>query len=205
MTFGVSIGEDCVIAATARFIGPVTLGDRVTVCDGAVIGSAGDHRQLAATTQMLTIGDDTIIREHVVIHRGVAGTSRRFWGTKIGKNCYLMAGTLLEHDTQLGDDVTLSPYVVLAGHTVVLDGANLGIAAATHQGVTIGANAMVGMHATVLHDVPPGAKVVGSPAKVIGVNTVGIKRSGYGKKRMASLALDYELLAGDRPPMKVKA
>jgi UDP-N-acetylglucosamine acyltransferase len=200
MTFGLSMGEDCVISPTARFIGVVVLGDRVTIADGAVIGSTGGHRHLGPrTTEALTIGDDTVIHENVVIHRGLEAEGKRFWGTSIGARCYIMAGAVIEHDAQIGKDVTIAAQVGLGGHAAVLDGANIGIGAAVHQNVTIGACAMVGMGATVLSDVPTGVTVVGCPARVIGINTIGIERAGYNTQRMASLAGAYGALAGDRP------
>ena len=202
MVIATAMGLNCMIAPSARFIGPVTLGDRVRIHDGAVIGAPGEHRLLRSDRpSVIHIGDDTVIREHVTIMRGVDGDGPRYWGTNVGRRCYIMAGCHLEHDVQVGDDVTLSPHVCLAGHVAVLDGANLGIGVAVHQFVTVGALAMVGMNAAVLHDVPTGAKVAGVPARIIGENVVGIERSGYDAARMDELKARYAELAGARAGM----
>jgi mannose-6-phosphate isomerase-like protein (cupin superfamily) len=51
--------------------------------------------------------------------------------------------------------------------TVVHRGASIGANATILPGVEIGEGAMVGAGAVVTHDVPPGATVVGSPARVL--------------------------------------
>ncbi len=55
----------------------------------------------------------------------------------------------------------------------VATGAFLGAGAVLAPGVTIGANAVVGAGAVVVRDVPPGAVVVGNPAKVLRQSDVG--------------------------------
>lgn len=54
-----------------------------------------------------------------------------------------------------GRPVRIEAGAVVAGHAVVM------------PGVTIGRGAVVDHHAVVRHDVPPGAKVAGNPAKVV--------------------------------------
>ncbi|MBX7540904.1 serine O-acetyltransferase [Qipengyuania sphaerica] len=49
----------------------------------------------------------------------------------------------------------------------VEDGAYIGAGAVILGGVTVGANAIVGANAVVLNDVPPGATVVGNPARIV--------------------------------------
>jgi UDP-N-acetylglucosamine acyltransferase len=204
--FGVSQGDDCTISPTARFIGCVTLGRSVTVSDGAVIGSAGQHLTEPTEWQSVVhIGNGSVVREFVVIQRGLVPPgedTKRYWGTNIGQNCYIMHGVHIPHDCYIGNDVILSPFVALAGHTAILDGAMLGLGAMVHQHVTIGHNAMIGMGSVVLHDVPPCAKVVGSPARLVGANTVGVERNGYDADRVGRLWQQYKAMAGDRPEVK---
>ena len=74
----------------------------------------------------------------------------------------------------VADDVTLSPNVVLGGHTRVHRGATIGIGAMTHQRSTVGAYSMVGMGSVVTKDVPAFALVVGSPARITRWNARGV-------------------------------
>lgn len=170
---GVTIGEDCVIADTAVLHGPLAIGDRVQIGEYCVIGTPGEHRGSKGNSPVIMrIGNDTILREHVVVQRGVllGENSSRQFGTSIGRRCMLMHGVHIAHDCFVDDDVTMAPYVVLGGHTYVQRGTTFGIHAATHQNTTVGYCSMIGMGAVVVRDVNPFAVVVGSPAKSIGVN-----------------------------------
>lgn len=81
----------------------------------------------------------------------------------IGPHCYL---TDHDHQTRKGAPVSEQP---LVGAPVLLGGdVWLGAGVAVLKGVTIGEGAVVGAGAVVTHDVPPGAKVAGVPARVIG-------------------------------------
>lgn len=168
----VLLGSDCKIAETAILIGPLVIGDRVEIGEYCVIGSKGEHRNSRGDNpHAIRIGDDTIIREHVVVQRGVLTDSgQRSFGTSIGRRCYIMHGAHIAHDCFVDDDVTMSPGVVLGGHTYVQRGANFGINSATHQNVTIGYCSMIGMGAVCVNDVNPQDVVVGIPAKMLGFN-----------------------------------
>lgn len=203
MNLGISMGEDCIVSPTARFIGCVVLGDRVSISDGVVIGSPGEHVSRGTTEDsVIHIGDDTVIREHVVIQRGLAGDDPRGWGTNIGKRCYIMHGVHIAHDCVLGNEVTVAPGVVMAGHVAVLDGATIGIGVSIHQRVTIGGESMVGMDSTLLHDVPTRTLVRGSPARAVGPNIRGIEKSWRNPLLVAQLEAEYDRLKGARPEIK---
>jgi UDP-N-acetylglucosamine acyltransferase len=195
----VHIGEGCTIASSAVLVGPLRIGARCRISHGVVIGEDGEHRS-RASAGIITIGDGCTIREHVVIQRGLEGDDDRGWGTHVGSGALLMHGCHVAHDCLVGDGVTMSPSVVLGGHTVVGDWATLGIGAATHQRVTIGGLAMVGMGAVVLRDVWPCRTVVGIPARDVGENVVGLARA-------VSVDLDrlerhFARYSGARPPRR---
>jgi dTDP-4-dehydrorhamnose 3,5-epimerase-like enzyme len=56
--------------------------------------------------------------------------------------------------------------------TIIRRGASIGANATILPGVTIGDHAMVGAGAVVTHNVPPHAKVVGNPARIVGYMNV---------------------------------
>lgn len=70
-------------------------------------------------------------------------------GAKIGKNCLIVAGTVIGGSTEIGDNCYI------------------GINASIKNKIRIGNNVVVGMGAVVLKDVPDGCTVVGNPARIL--------------------------------------
>ena len=76
----------------------------------------------------------------------------------------------ISHDCVIGNYVTFAPGVRCNGNVVIEDHAYIGAGAIIKQGMpgkplTIGAGSVVGMGAVVTKNVPPGAIVIGNPAK----------------------------------------
>jgi UDP-N-acetylglucosamine acyltransferase len=190
---GVELGEDNVIGPYAVLTGPCRIGDRTWIGAHAVLGAAPEVRGHAHGVPWggepvgpgVEIGEDTVIREFTTVH---GGTHR---ATRIGSRCYVMNHVHVGHDSAVDDDVTLSASATLAGHVEVGAGANVGLSSAVHQHRVVGPGAMVGMGAVVTRDVPPFATVVGSPARVRGVNEVGMRRRGFGDDDIGALAERY--------------
>ena len=105
----------------------------------------------------------------------------RLGGIRIGQGGFVgMHGwfeDLYTHRVTIGDNVTISFRVTLVAHgpksnpekmaIVIEDGAYIGCNATILPGVTVGKGAGVGACAVVTKDVPPGAVVVGNPARVL--------------------------------------
>ncbi len=172
----VQMGALVKVGPFCHLVGPLDLGEGVTLHSGVSIGACAEHRdhEMRNSDRLIKIGATTVVRENVVIHRGLSNGV----GTSIGEECYIMAGAYLAHDTIVEKGVTISAGVKLAGHAVICQFANLGIGCMVHQFVVVGAVAMVGMGAVVLHHVIGGTTVVGVPARVIGVNRIGLERHG---------------------------
>ena len=89
---------------------------------------------------------------------------------EIGMHSHVNIGCTLSHDVRLGEFVTLSPGVHLAGNVVVEDGAFLGVGASVINGssgspLVIGAGAVVAAGAAVIRSVDASAVVGGVPAR----------------------------------------
>jgi UDP-N-acetylglucosamine acyltransferase len=200
---GVEIGAYSIIGKNVRIGTETKIGSHVVVEENTEIGSGvkisphavigGDPQDLKWKGQntYCAIGDDTVIREFVTIHRGsVEGNV-----TRVGGKCFLMSNVHIAHDCQIGSDVTMANLATLGGHCRVDDGAVLGGMCVAHQFVHIGKYAMIGGTAGLMQDVPPFMMAFGTaPAKIVNINHIGIRRAGYSREDRANLRFCFRLL-----------
>jgi UDP-N-acetylglucosamine acyltransferase len=169
----VVLGSGTSVGAFSYLRGPLVVGDDTRIYPHVIIGTEGEHKS-RASTGVIRIGSGVVVRELVVIQRGTGDAE-----TAIGDGSFIMDHCHVAHDVTIAAGVTLSPNVVLGGHSHVLDGATLGIGAVTHQFSTIGAYAMIGMGAVVTRDVPPFCLAAGNPARFRRLNTHAIEAGGF--------------------------
>ncbi len=174
------------VGAHVYLEGPLLIEDGVKIYPGCVIGCRAESYGEGTSDAPIHIGAGTVLREKVVIQRSLSGGRP----TSIGENCYIMDGCHVAHDCRVDDEVTMAPKVVLGGHSTIMFRANLGIGSMTHQFVTVGAYAMVGMGSVVIHDIRPGAKVCGSPAEIYGKNDFGLRK--YGDPELGLYLAEFE-------------
>ncbi len=190
----VEIGNAAVIGAHAVVHSFVRLGRKTRIHPHAVLGGVPQDVSFKGNETWVEIGDETIIREYVTIHRA----TRPERPTNIGSNCYLMAYTHVAHDCQIGDRVTLTNCVTLAGHVQVGEWAMLGGLVPVHQFVRIGAYAMVGGNTGLRKDVLPFSLVAGEPARHYRLNIVGLRRAGITGERYHVLEAAFRALRAGR-------
>jgi len=172
----VTIGEDCTIGHSSHIEGRVTIGKNNIIGPQASLGTPPQDLTYHGQGTELIIGEDNVIREFVTIN---IGTVNGGGVTRIGNRNYLMICSHVGHDCRLEDDILLVNGVLLGGHCHVETGAKLMGAAACHQFVTVGKQAYVGGLSRIVQDVPPFMIVEGNPARVRGINEIGLQRAGY--------------------------
>ncbi|MQA11890.1 MAG: UDP-N-acetylglucosamine acyltransferase [Pseudonocardiaceae bacterium] len=192
---GVELGSDNVIGPYAVLVGPAIIGNGNWIGPHVTIGTpaedragphpaAWDYPPTADVEQDghgVRVGDRNRIREYVSVHQGI----RR--STRIGDDCYLLRGSHAGHDVLIDDRVTVACAVQLGGHTHVWGCANIGMSSTVHQHSRIGPGAMVGMSSAVRREVGAFTISVGNPARVSGVNVVGLRRQGCGDATIEAL------------------
>jgi UDP-N-acetylglucosamine acyltransferase len=181
---GTKIGSHCVIT------GNTTLGENNTVYTGAVIGSQAQDLKYKGEKSFLEIGNNNLIREYVTINSGTGEGSK----TVIGNNNSILAYSHIAHDCIVGNGILMANLATLAGHVTVEDRAVIGGLAAAHQFVRIGELAILGGCSKVVQDVPPYMTADGHPAKIRGINKIGLERAGIDVKARSNLRKAYFII-----------
>lgn len=191
------IGEDVCIGAGTTVgahvvIDPhVTIGKNCEIYQYAAIGATPQSLKFEGVKTVVEIGDGTVIREFVTIHRGTG-----FGGgiTRVGEDNFLMAYTHIAHDCQTGRGVVMSNNATLAGHIEIEDYATVGGLVAIHQFVRVGQYAFIGGKSAVVKDIPPFVIAAGDRAKLHGLNSVGLKRQGFTPQTLSALKKTYRII-----------
>ncbi|GBR05833.1 acyl-ACP--UDP-N-acetylglucosamine O-acyltransferase [Gluconobacter cerinus] len=187
----VTLGDGVHLHASVIVDGHTTLREEVEVYPFVTIGMAPQDLKYAGEPTLCEIGAKTIIRENVTIHRG---TAQGHALTKIGASCLIMANAHVAHDCVLGDRVIIVNNVVMGGHVEIADDAKVMGSAALHQFVRIGRGAVVGGVCGVEMDVIPYGSVLGNRARLVGLNWIGLKRSGVGPEEMQAMRRAFRTL-----------
>jgi UDP-N-acetylglucosamine acyltransferase len=186
----VEIGEGTIIHSNVSIYPGTRIGKHCEIFPGAVIGVIPQDLKFNGESTMVQIGDHTIIREHVTIHRATADKLV----TKIGSHCLLMTYVHVAHDCQIGDHVILASYVGLSGHVTIDDYAIIEGKAAAQQFVHIGAHTFIGGASLIRKDVPPFIKAAREPMTFSGVNSVGLRRRGMTDEEVRMIEDVYRIL-----------
>ncbi|MEJ1496030.1 MAG: acyl-ACP--UDP-N-acetylglucosamine O-acyltransferase [Candidatus Sedimenticola sp. (ex Thyasira tokunagai)] len=188
---GVSIGEGCRIDSSVRIFSGTRLGRNNRVYHGTVLGC--EPHDLGFTPELskpLTIGDDNHFKEGVNISRGVKTDE----GTVIGDGNYFMCGFHAGHDCRFGNQSVYGPNSVVAGHVEIGHYAFLSGVVAIHQFCFIGDYVMIAGCAKVVKDIPPYSTGDGNPARVIGLNSVGMRRAGMDAATRSAIKQAYKTI-----------
>jgi UDP-N-acetylglucosamine acyltransferase len=174
--------------------GRTIIGERNQFFPYSVIGIIPQDKKYQGEPTRLEIGSDNVIREHATVHIGTEGGGGL---TKIGSKNLLMAGSHVGHDCFVGDHCILSNGAGLAGHVIVGDWVIMGGQTGIHQFVRLGSHCMTSGGSKVGKDVPPFTIAQGYPARLRGINHVGLRRRGFSNETIRALRTAYRAIFKD--------
>ncbi|MCX5692235.1 MAG: acyl-ACP--UDP-N-acetylglucosamine O-acyltransferase [Candidatus Omnitrophica bacterium] len=184
------IAKGTVIGSRVTIDGHTIIGEGNQIFTGAVIGSAPQDLKYKGKKTFLKIGKNNVIREYVTMNPGTEeGAS-----TSVGDGNLFMAYSHVAHDCIIGNNCIIANLGTFAGHVTLEDRVVIGGLAAVHQFVRVGKMAIVGGCSKVVQDIPPFSTCDGNPARVYGLNLVGVKRAGMSGKAQVELKKAFRIL-----------
>ena len=164
-------------SAAGRQLGPLRLGDEVTVCSGAVVYAG------ATLADGVIIGDQAQVRELAQIgERSVVGRASCVdFDARVGANVliqtgvYVTGGSIVEDHVFIGPGVTTTNDHAMTRHApgepllgpIFRRACRVGGGVVLTPGVEIGEEAFIAAGAVVTRDVAPRDVVIGVPARVL--------------------------------------
>lgn len=181
---GTSIGSHCLVEGYTR------IGKSCEFFTGAVVGSQPQDLKYKGEKSFLEIGDSNIVREYCTFNPGTGEGSK----TSVGSNNLIMAYSHIAHDCIVGNECVIANGGTLAGHVTIEDKAVVGGLVAVHQFVRVGRLSIIGGCSKVVQDIPPYSTCDGHPARVYGLNLVGLKRSKLSQETIRQLDRAFRIL-----------
>jgi acetyltransferase-like isoleucine patch superfamily enzyme len=163
----VNIGENCVVGNYTIFEDNVTIGDGTRVwhyCHlrkDVNIGKNCNLGDYVFIDEGVELGDEIKIQNYVPVYHGVEVEDGVFFGPNS-----LTTNDMFPRSRNTEGGIKSQEDWVVSAISIGKD-ASIGAGATLRPGIRIGEKAIIGAGATVVKDVPPGAIVVGNPAKVI--------------------------------------
>jgi len=187
----VKIGPGTVVRERVTIAGRTSVGSECRIYTGAVVGSDPQDLKYEGEDTEVVIGDRTTIREYVTVNKGTA-----YGGgiTRVGSDCMLMTGVHVAHDCIVEDNVMMANVTTLGGHVLIERGASVSGLVGVHHFGTIGRMSFIAGMAKVTRDAPPYMMSAGNPARVRGVNIIGLQRAGVPRENISALRQACRLL-----------
>lgn len=186
----VVIGDNCEIDCNVNIYPGARIGDGVKIFPGATVAAIPQDLKFRGEETFAYVGDGTVLRECVTVHRGTASKGK----TVVGSNCLLMAYVHIAHDCVIGNQVIISNAAQMAGEVVVDDCAVIGGGSLIHQFCHIGRNVMLQGGALVNKDIPPFIKAAREPISFVGLNSIGLQRRGFKSEDIQQISEIYRIL-----------
>ncbi len=191
----VKIGRGTVLQNNVTITGRSTIGDNNRICAGVVIGSDPQDLSFRGSDTQVIIGNSNLIRESVTINRG---SEKEEGITRVGSNCFIMAGCHVAHDCSVGNHVVMANAALLGGHVHIHDNVTISGGVGVHHYASVGKFAFIGALSLVSQDIAPFMLAAGNPARPTCVNIIALKRKSFGAQVIRGLHDAHRLLYRSR-------
>lgn len=168
----VEIGDNTVIYPYASIVRGTRIGANCKVYQGSIVGADPQDFRWKGERTFCHLGDNVIVREHVIINRSIYADQATF----IGDDTFIMAKSHLGHDAHIAGKCVLGNGVVIAGNTHVGACSIMSSGAMLHEGCTIGEWVLIKGGCRIGSNVPPFTIFAHNPASYHGVNAVIMRR-----------------------------
>lgn len=185
----VKIGSGTKIGAHSVLDGHTTIGENCRIFPGVTVGLEPQDLKYGGEPTGVIIGNNVTLREYVTIHRA---TKEGF--TEVGDDCFFMNYVHIAHNCKVGKGVILANSTMFAGYAEVGDGCVFSGLCVLHQHVKVGRFCMVGGMTGSRTDIPPFVTCDGRPAKIRGLNVLGLRRQRMTADIRAGVKQAYKLL-----------
>ena len=188
----VVIGDNCEILPYASVLAGTTLGKNNRVFQGAILGAEPQDFRFKGEATRLTIGDNNVVREYVVINRA----TRPDGETVIGNRNYLLKGTRIGHDCRIDDDCILGIECDLSGDCHIHSKAILGVRVIIKENCRVGSWALIKSGCRTGKDIPPYILAAHNPITYKGIDAFVMRRNGFEEATIENIALAYRQIYG---------
>lgn len=187
----VELGEDVEVGAHSTLIGQTRIGAQSRIFPHVCLGAEPQDQTFEGEATRLEVGMRTVIREFATIH---VGTARGGACTRVGDDNFIMNNAHIGHDCQIGSHVIIAPFCGLGGHAEVDDFAVLGAYTGVHQHTRVGESVMAAGGSKLARDAPPFSMVAGDRARLVGLNSVGLRRRDFPVKTRSQIKRAFKIL-----------
>lgn len=180
----VVIGDGCVVRPHVSILDGARIGRNNHFYEGAIVAPTPQDFRWKGEKSYVTIGDNNVFREHVIINRSILEGG----STSIGSDSFIMAQTHIGHDSVIGSHVVLGNSVKVAGDVKIGDYTIMSSMSLAHEGCEIGQWALIKGGCRVNSNVPPYAVMAHNPIVYYGVNAFILRKGKFPEETIDNIA-----------------
>jgi UDP-N-acetylglucosamine acyltransferase len=184
----VEIGDGCVIMPYVSIMNGSRIGKNNKIYQGTIIGADPQDFRWKGEQTYCTIGNNNVIREHVIINRGIKSTG----GTFIGDDSFIMAEAHIGHDSRIEGTCVLGNGATVAGDCRIEECSIMSSNAVLHEHSHVGKWVLIKGGCRIAGNVPPYVIMAHNPVAYTGVNsTILLRHGNFTQAQVDDIAAAY--------------